>query len=127
MARHAYSTRYDPPAAVVPLEIQHPHGSAVVLLPALVDTGADVTVLPVSLAAQLRLPSVGRAVVSGLDGLARIVQICAAHVRCAGLTLIVEAAVYGREALAGRDLLNRLVVRLDGPGAVLDVRVRRRP
>lgn len=125
--RLAYSTAYDPPAAVVPLEVRHPREASAVLLPAVIDTGADITMLPVDLAAQLGLPNVGRVVVSGLDGLPRILPVRAAGVRVAGVTFIVEAACHGTEALVGRDVLNRLIVRLNGPAKILDIHSRRRP
>jgi predicted aspartyl protease len=122
MPRYPYSVGYDPPAAVIPLEMRHPEGSDAVQIVALVDTGADVTIVPQSIAVELGLPVVSNAIISAFEGTARTVRMRAVDVRVAGHRFVIEAASYGREAIAGRDLLNRLIVKLDGPGMTLDVR-----
>lgn len=126
MPRFTYSGEYSPPAPVLPIAVGRPQDAGVVLVPALVDTGADLTVLPADVVAQLRLPHTGRAAVAGFDELRRILPLCTADIRLAGATFTVEAAAHGTVALVGRDLLNRLDVHLDGPGGALDVHLPRR-
>lgn len=121
MPRYPYSTRYAPPAAVLPLQVGRPSEPPVVLLPALIDTGADTSVLPAGLAAQLNLTRVGRAVITGIAGHPRVLSVYAAEIRAGGHRSIVEAVSYGNEALIGRDLLNKLVTHLDGPHGVVDI------
>jgi predicted aspartyl protease len=92
-----------------------------VLLSALVDTGADLSVLPLGLPARLRLPAVGRLAVAGVDGLARPLPLYAVEVSIDGYRVLVRAVSLGTTPLIGRDLINRITVHLHGPQAVLDV------
>lgn len=121
MPRYPYSTRYAPPAAVLPLQVGRPGEPPVVLLPALIDTGADTSVLPAGLAAQLNLTRIGRAAITGFAGHPRALSVYAAEIRVGGHRSIIEAVSYGDEALIGRDLLNRMVTRLDGPHGVVGI------
>lgn len=117
--RFPYDQGFDPPAPVLPLRWRHPRTSAAVLVPMLVDTGADRTLLPERIAHQLSLPAVARAIVERVEGRSGVSTVYAAMIEGAGLKALVRVIGDGTEARLGRDLLARLTVRLDGPAQQL--------
>lgn len=114
-----YDDSYDPPAPIVPLYLSNASGSDGIIVPALVDTGADATVVSEEVAEQLALPVVGYAEISGVGGTAREVALHAALLRLGGAELMVKVAAFDDECIVGRDLLSRFVTRLDGPNKTL--------
>ncbi len=121
MPRYPYETRYTPPAPILPMRVGRPGAMPTVLLSALVDTGADLSVLPHGLPARLGLPAVDRVVIAGVDGLRHPLPVYAAEVALDGYRTAIRAVSLGATPLIGRDLLNRITVHLHGPEAVLDV------
>ena len=121
MPRHRYGTQYDPPAPLLPIRVGRPGTTPNVLLAALVDTGADLSVLPQGLPARLRLPAVGRLVVAGVEGLPRPQSLYAVEVALDGYRSIIRAVSLGATALIGRDVLNKVTLHLHGPEGVLDL------
>lgn len=117
----AYSTEYVPPAPVLPIRVSAPSGGAGVALVALVDTGADVSVLPLSVAESLGLPELSSLRIQGVTGAAESVRLHAASLDLGGKTHLVEVACLGDEVILGRDILNRFVAKLDGPRALLEL------
>jgi|DewCreStandDraft_1066081.scaffolds.fasta_scaffold00494_44 hypothetical protein len=117
-----YNRQHDPPAPVLPLRVGAPGADPVVAAPALVDSGADLTVLPEELVRMLRLPQIGEVTVRGVEGVARRVPVYAAEVEVVGgIRRIVEVVGIRANALLGRDVLNGMVITLDGPQQVLRV------
>lgn len=90
---------------------------------ALVDTGADSTVIPEELARRLQLPIAGRVRVRGVGGVSHIVPVHSLAVELAGFRDIIRVIALGAETLVGRDLLNRWVATLRGPQRVLQIDV----
>jgi predicted aspartyl protease len=121
MPRYPYGARYTPPAPVLPLSVGRPGVTPTVLLSALVDTGADISVLPQGLPVRLGLPAVGRVTVTGIDSLPRPIPVYAAEVAIDGYRATIRVVSLGATPLVGRDLLNRMTAHLRGPGAVLDI------
>ena len=111
-----YDEEQDPFAPVVAIPAGAPASASSVLLPALVDTGADLTVVPAGVPAALGLPTVGAVTVEVADGSARQVPVFAAELELAEDTDLFEVLALGDEALLGRNVLNRRVLILDGPG-----------
>lgn len=124
MPRYQYGRQYHPPAPVLPLRVGRPGTAPAVLVPALVDTGADLSVLPQGLPARLRLPAVGRLAVAGVEGVPLQLPVYAVEVSMNGDRSIVRAVSLGATMLIGRDLINKLTLHLHGPEAVLDVDLR---
>ena len=125
--RFAYDQSCEPPAPVLPLRLTAPGGEMAVLLVAMVDTGADCSLIPARVARDLRLPAVDRALLEGVGGRAGLATVHAASVELPGLRCLAQVVAHGSEALIGRDLLRRLVLRLDGPADELTLaRMRRR-
>ena len=121
MPRYRYATRYLPPAPVLPLRVGRPGDVPQVLLSALVDTGADLSVLPQGLPGRLDLPVVGRLPVAGVDGVPRPQPLYAVEVAIEHYRLVVRAVSLGPTPLVGRDVLNRLTVHLLGAQSTMDV------
>ncbi len=121
MPRHPYSPRYVPPAPVLPVHVSSPGATLRVLLQALVDTGAGISVLPQDLPSQLGLPRAGRIVVSGFEGVPRILPVYLAEIGINGYLSIIRAVCFGTAPLIGRDLLNRFVAHFYGPETAFDV------
>lgn len=113
--RFAYDDSYEPPAPVLPLRVARPGGGEAVLLPGLLDTGADCTLVPAGIARRLRLPTVDRVEITGVGGSVRRVPVHAAFIETAGLRVLARVVAFEHEAIVGRDLLNHLVALLDGP------------
>ena len=122
MTKIPYSADYEPPCPVLTLRLASPLGGAPgVGLVAVVDTGADMTLVPERVARVLGLPVVSHIRVVGVTGTAEGADVFAAAIELAGWDLLVEVVAFGEETIVGRDLLNRLVLRLDGPGQLLEI------
>jgi len=129
--RFAYDAGLEPPAPVIPVRISTPVGDEAVMLPMLVDTGADCTLVPLPIVRQLGLPEVDVVGITGVGGVRRRATVHAASIEVGGLRLLARVVAFVDEAILGRDVLNQAVVTLDGPGLALSVadrsRKRRRP
>lgn len=121
MPRYNYGRQYDPPAPLLPVRVGRPGAAPAVFLSALVDTGADLSVLPRGLPARLGLPAVGRLTVAGVEGLPRLLPVYAVEVSLNGFRSIIRAVSLGTTPLIGRDLINKLTIHLRGPEAALEV------
>lgn len=122
---YAYDTEIDPPAPLLPVSIASPDDvTAVVLVRAIVDSGADMSVVPVALARDLGLPRVGRVRVRGVVAGANAL-VYAASIGLAGRSHTHDVLAMGDETIVGRDVLNRFVVTLDGPGLRASLRAPR--
>lgn len=121
-----YDTTYDPPAPVIEVEID---GYVAALgqrkLRALVDSGADATMIPVQV-----LTAVGAAYqdtlwMRGVTGARVEIDRYLVAIRI-GAQLIHGLSVIGApeeaDAVLGRDLLNQLIVVLDGPAEAGEIR-----
>jgi predicted aspartyl protease len=115
-----YDTSYRAPAPVLLVGVAR-LGSDPVMVPMLVDTGADVTLLAADTVRRLRLPRVDTLVLSGFGGARLEAAVHAATLRFGG-TQLVARVVASDEALLGRDVLERFHLELDGPRARLILR-----
>lgn len=121
--RFDYDVSRDPPAPILPLLVGRPGLPPTISVVALVDTGADITVIPQSVARRLRLPAIGSVRVRGVGGAIQQAPLYSAVVELAGTKDHVEVLALGEETLVGRDLLNRWTVRLRGPQKQLEVAI----
>ncbi len=120
-ARFQYDVKQDPPAPVVPVRVGTTGGPWEAAVPFLVDSGADISVIPVRLARELELPLMGEMMVEGATGRRTRVPIYRAELEIAGVPLSVQVAGLGRETLIGRDVLNRWTLVLRGRAGELEV------
>ncbi|MFQ5340061.1 MAG: retroviral-like aspartic protease family protein [Anaerolineae bacterium] len=124
----AYDQSFVPPAPVLTVDISvvdEPNQRQAV--PALLDTAADISVLPDSLVDQLELAPVTETWVEGFEERAVPASVYVVAVHIAGARLhparvITHSAEY---ALLGRNVLNNLFVRLEGPIRQFEIKVRR--
>ncbi len=113
------STTFNPPAPVALVGLKHKNTDEMTYLEMLIDTGADSSLVPRSIASRLGYgPLVGKGVdVFAFDG-----RVCKADVIQADLYF--ENKIFRGEYLLsedsvgilGRDILNRLIMEFDGPG-----------
>jgi predicted aspartyl protease len=110
---------FDPPAPVARVVLRHPHSGATLSdVSVLLDTGADVTLLPRTVVEQLGVPLLPdqRYELMGFDGsksFASVVMLDLLFLRRAfrGRYLLIEA----EHGILGRDILNHVALLLDGP------------
>lgn len=115
--QYGYDGDRDPPAPVLPVTIRNPWIEAdEVRGPALLDSGADVTVVPPSVVATLGALQAGEYTVEGV-GRTTVGDVPAYFVEFEldGHREIVEVVALGDEVIAGRNWLNSLRITLDGP------------
>lgn len=119
--RFAYDRTKSPAAPILPVKIRSARG-ATTAAPAIVDTGADISVLPARLARDLRLPVVGEAAVHGVTGSERV-TLYSTEIEIDGISVPVEALGVGTHTLIGRDVINRWTLVLRGPQEMLELEV----
>ena len=113
------ASHFDPPAPVAAVTLRDPHSGATVSdVQVLLDTGADVTLLPRMTVERLGVPLLANEQyeLMGFDGsrsFARVVMLDVLFLRRAfrGRYLLTEE----ERGILGRDVLNHVMVLLDGP------------
>ena len=117
MERRPYSTRFNPPAPLATLQVGVPHGKMVESTEALVDSGADITVIPRTVVEHLGLRMVDIVPVAGFSTAAAGCPVYSACISLEGRELGVTRLISwaGAYALLGRDILNQFKALLDGP------------
>jgi predicted aspartyl protease len=120
-AKFAYDVTHDPPAPIVPVRVGMTAGQWEAVVPFLVDTGADVTVIPARLARELDLPPVGEMMIEGATGRTARVPIFRAELEIGGIAVSVQVAALGQETLIGRDVLNQWTLVLRGRAGELEI------
>jgi hypothetical protein len=123
--RYRYAPK-DPPAPFVNITLRNPvTGAEQTGVPAQIDTGADVTVLPEAVVRKLALPGSGELTVNGLGGTYHQVTVYTVQLSVHGSLpeQLVEAiaGVDERWVLLGRDILNAHRILLDGPAQALEI------
>ena len=118
-----YNRLISPPAPFVQIQVAHPdrpfHLQPIV---AKIDSGADVTALPLSIIQHLNLPIMDVLDVSGYDDRVSTIQTYFAIIELAKVRGRIQVIAISEEyALLGRDVLNHLRVLLDGPALALEI------
>lgn len=125
MQTFLYDTSYDPAAPVAEIGVGPSDGSAARLaITALLDTGADGTVIPLDLLRKAGGRYVQQRTMRGVMGEVKTVNLYLIAVHLNGQPIYgirAVAAQTGAEVIIGRDVLNQLIVRLDGPAEVLTI------
>lgn len=122
---HAYSGLYDPPAPVIEVGVRGPgQDSREVRVTALVNSGADATMLPIQVLRSVGARYVQTRYVRGVTGTRQVADTFLAVIKIGPHTIPIPeavAVVRGEEAILGRDVLNQMVITLDGPALALEI------
>jgi predicted aspartyl protease len=125
MVRYNYTRQIDPPAPFLYVNVARSDGAPEgIEVAAQLDSGADITVLPFSIAKELELAEAGEFPIMGFGGLTESLPVYVARITPRGLTgkeLRVIASEGEPYILLGRDLLNSFRVVLDGPALTLEM------
>jgi len=115
-----YSHYLSPPGLLVYIQVSslESDGVGIETVPALIDTGADQTVLPSDLVDKLGLVAGDQVLIAGVSGAAEMaptyfVDIALEHMQ--PMSMIVAAFGSKEYCYLGRDFLNRYRIVLDGP------------
>jgi predicted aspartyl protease len=122
--KRRYNRMFNPPAAVVRVEIRRPGTGEAVEIDAKLDTGADVCGLPEWAVATLDLLPLRLVRAAGFSGLLEETPIYRMDLELAGRALEdVEVLATRRPyAIIGRNVLRTLVARFDGPLETVELR-----
>ena len=120
-----YVATETPPAPFALVSVGRPDGTTRATdLPVKVDSGADRTVIPASLATELRLDEVERRQFEGLGGhriTMALVRVLLAIRSCPEVEVSAAANDGEPYILLGRDVLNNFRVVLDGPSGKMEI------
>lgn len=121
--KRALSRDFDPPAPMVPVRLRAPDGLDSTLVEGKLDTGADLSAIPEHHIAELSLPPVRTVRAAGFLGGFQEVIIYRADLTIDGMEFPhIEALATRRPyAIIGRNVLRRLVTKIDGPAERLEV------
>lgn len=110
------TTNYHPPAPIVDVKVFRPNARTHEVGMGKLDTGADMTVIPVSWVRRLRLLPSGVVTVTGYDASSAKREIYPVRIELGRFQFpSLEVLASNREdALIGRDILNELNVSLNG-------------
>jgi len=125
MIRYSYNQQLTPPAPFVHVTVRPPErGIAVSDLPALLDTAADITVIPARIAEELQLIPLDEVPIGGFDGRVSWVSTFLVQLALRQSTSKFIRVVASRDepyVLLGRDVLNDYRAILDGPLLRLEI------
>ena len=114
------ASRFSPPAPVALVEIRDPKSSnSVGNVLMLLDSGADITLLPSAAVRRLQVPQEAAELfeLMGFDGTRSTAEAVELELIFEGLTFRGRFAVVDQpEGVLGRNILNHLRLALDGPG-----------
>lgn len=119
-----YNSSFAPPAPALEVEVISPVTGLRRIILAKFDTGADQTVIPEDLAADLSLSIQGQVPAAGFDTTTHLYFAYLLDLIVAGRNFVdlqVLASSNGH-ILLGRDVLNELVITLDGPQRRFSIR-----
>lgn len=122
---YPYSTHYFPAAPVVQVTLGSP-GAAPSLGPfeALIDTGADGTMIPITYLREVRATKVDQAILRSQWGERRTITMYAISLTIGTTTLSAVSVIgdtIGDELILGRNVINRLRLLLDGQAAMVEI------
>lgn len=121
-----YDSKYFPPAPVIEVRLGAPNSAlSVGPFQALIDSGADATIVPIRMIESLGLQVDNRKFLVSPWGERRQVDVYLLDVQVGKTKFPVVEIVaddYGNEFILGRNVLNKLAVLLDGPNTELDLR-----
>lgn len=125
MSFFEYSAAYQPAMPVCQIRLGPAGGTTETEpLEALIDTGADLTIVPTRVLREIGAKRVSRGQARSVWGDTRSVDVFAVALSVGNLRLRALRVVgddHGDEIILGRTVLNRLRITLDGPAAMTEV------
>ena len=127
MARysHDYDDAYDPSMPVVEIVVQDIiTGTRSEPMTAIVDFGADGCLVPINVLQGLNLRSIRRATMRGVSGIAQSVELFLVALEIGSVTINGVRVIgdrEGNELIIGRNVLNQLVVTLNGLAGEVEI------
>ena len=114
---------FNPPAPVLEVSLSIPNSQLIVKLPALLDSGADITVIPQAIPQQLQLKYVDEVLAIGYDGIQKKTFVYSVQIILQGLgDFIIETITSDTEyVIIGRDILNKWSILLKGRDEVFEI------
>jgi hypothetical protein len=126
MVRYAYNQQVTPPAPFVHVSVRPPIGeTAGVVVPAQIDTAADLSVIPGRVVEELRLVPLDSVSALGFGGHLVTLPTFLVELQIRDLGPVTVKALASHDepyVLLGRDVLNRFTILLDGPNLALELR-----
>lgn len=123
---HDYDSHYSPAMPVVEIQVRHRANQEPITLIALVDSGADATIIPLRYLRRWKAKKRRTKWLSGTTGVRLEVDLYDAIIQI-GASRPIYLEVVGTEernqVIVGRDVLNEFVVTLNAPGYVVEVAV----
>jgi len=118
---YPYQQSYIPSMPVVEVTIKAMKGQ--VTLPAIVDSGADATMIPLPILQQIGGRYVSPARLRGITGDSQLIKLYLVNIEVGGEVIhAIEAiATSDDELILGRDVLNQLVVTLHGTAEIVEI------
>ena len=124
---HVYDEEnFDPPAPVLEVSLSIPTPSfsgQIIKCPALLDSGADITVIPQWIVRQLQLQYVDEIIATGYDGIPKRAFVYSVKIILDNLGDLVIRTITsdGGYVLIGRDILNRWSLFLKGRSRIFEI------
>lgn len=118
---------YTPPTPALEITLRLPEGRSLEPMKALIDTGADATIVPIHIIQQLSPRSIETAFLRSPWGERRTVELYILDIQTDNLTVPGVEIVgdhLGQELILGRNVLNKLILLLDGPALTTTVETR---
>jgi predicted aspartyl protease len=118
------SVNFNPPAPVLNISLSTPIPQGAILkIPALLDSGADITVIPQVIAQHLQLKYVDEIPVTSYDGIVKKQFVYSAKIIFENLGDFIIRVITSDEsfALIGRDVLNKWSVYLKGRNKIFEI------
>lgn len=118
------SALFSPPAPLAHVTLRHPESGAIRNeVPMLIDTGADITLLPQNAASEIGLTVLNDKTyeITGFEGQASVAAAVRAEMILLGLTFRGQFLLTEQEwGIIGRNVLNSITLVLDGPKLTWD-------
>ncbi|MCB9152784.1 MAG: retroviral-like aspartic protease family protein [Caldilineae bacterium] len=120
-----YGGSYYPPAPVVDITVRgtDPESSEV-RMKALIDTGADASMLPLQALQAVGAKHMETRFIRGITGARQAVETYLARVKVGSHVVVTADAIalaQDQDAILGRDVLNQLTITLDGPALIVEI------
>lgn len=129
MSSHPHNRQHTPPIPTLEVRLRASDDShAGGPLSALVDTGADITLIPLTYLEQIEAPELDEVRLRSHWGHTTTVTTYLVDIELStsalpGLEVVGD--LYADEIVLGRDVLNRLLLLIDGPRQITDILLRR--